>query len=100
MQIGVVTPGNVNIGIAEETDLLAAWTDVDDDVLSDLHEVLCNAADHPVERDDHDDRNSLLRLERCKALHGLREPAGPSVRRVFRGEVNHGYGITRCRSEW
>ena len=64
-------------------------------VTSDLYQVLRNPARNAVERNDHDDRNALSRLNIREPLNGFREPARSRVRRVFRGEVNHSNLVAR-----
>ncbi len=60
------------VGIAEETNLLATRSDVDRYLGSDLLEIRCDRAHRAIQRNDHDDRNTLPHLDVCEALNCFR----------------------------
>ncbi len=83
------------ISVAKKTNHFAARSHMYRYVPSDLHQVFCDPARNPVERNYDDDGDALSRLDIRESLNGFREPARSRVRRVFRGEMNHSNGVTR-----
>ena len=83
------------VSVAEKTNLLAARSHVHRYFSSDLLQIFRDVARHAVQRNYHEDRNALSRLNVGKSLNGFREPAGSRVRCVFRSEVNHTHGVAR-----
>ena len=83
------------IGIAKKTNHLATRADVYCYVPADLLQVFCNPARNAVERNNHDDRNALSRLNIRESLNGFREPARSWLRCVFRSVLNDSDGGAR-----
>ena len=83
------------VSVAEKTNLLAARSHVHRYFSSDLLQIFRDVARHAVQRNYHEDRNALSRLNVGESLNGFREPAGSRVRCVFRSEMNHTHGVAR-----
>ena len=84
-----------SVSVAEKPNLLAARSHEYRHLPSDLHQVFCDRARNPVERNYDDDGNALSRLDIRESLNGFRESARSRVRRELRGEMDDSDRVAR-----